>query len=118
MGRPAARVGDNHACPVIQGLKPHTGGAILEGSPDVFICGMPAARLGDKLSCNGAPDTIAEGEPTVFINGRPAARMGDLTAHGGVISEGCSTVLIGTGKTARCLEGAAASGNPLVALEG
>ncbi|MFN4079863.1 MAG: type VI secretion protein, partial [Saprospiraceae bacterium] len=29
------------------------------------------------------------------IGGKPAARMGDSTAHGGQITLGCPTVLIG-----------------------
>lgn len=32
---------------------------------------------------------------------QPAARMGDLTAHGGVIIQGCPTVLIGGRPAAR-----------------
>jgi uncharacterized Zn-binding protein involved in type VI secretion len=32
---------------------------------------------------------------------KPAARMGDLTAHGGVITLGCPTVLIGGQPAAR-----------------
>lgn len=35
------------------------------------------------------------GSPTVFIGGKMAARMGDPTAHGGVITVGFPTVLIG-----------------------
>jgi uncharacterized Zn-binding protein involved in type VI secretion len=56
---------------------------------------LPAAALGDMLTCVGPPDTIIKGSATVFIGGRPAARMGDMTAHGGVIALGCPTVLIG-----------------------
>lgn len=33
--------------------------------------------------------------------GKPAARMGDMTAHGGVITLGCFTVLIGGQPAAR-----------------
>ena len=33
--------------------------------------------------------------------GQPAARQGDPTAHGGIISAGCSTVLIGGQPAAR-----------------
>ncbi|MBN1851951.1 MAG: hypothetical protein JW829_04475, partial [Pirellulales bacterium] len=33
--------------------------------------------------------------PTVMIGGMPTARLGDLTVHGGVITIGCPTVLIG-----------------------
>ena len=69
MGNPAARIGDMHVCPMVTpGLPPipHVGGPI-----------MPP------------------GTPTVLIGGKPAARMGDTTAHGGVITLGLPTVLIG-----------------------
>jgi uncharacterized Zn-binding protein involved in type VI secretion len=56
---------------------------------------MPAARQGDKAVCTGPPDTIASGSSSVLIGGKPAARMGDSTFHGGVITAGEATVLIG-----------------------
>jgi uncharacterized Zn-binding protein involved in type VI secretion len=31
----------------------------------------------------------------VLVGGMPAARMGDSTSHGGAITLGCMTVLIG-----------------------
>lgn len=65
------------------------------GEPTVLIGGMPAARLGDMATCVGPPDTIAMGSGTVLIGGKPAARMGDSTAHGGTITVGCPTVIIG-----------------------
>jgi uncharacterized Zn-binding protein involved in type VI secretion len=46
-------------------------------------------------TCTGPPDTIAAGSATVLIGGMPAARMGDVTAHGGVVTLGAPTVLIG-----------------------
>jgi uncharacterized Zn-binding protein involved in type VI secretion len=97
-----------------ENTKPHDGGPILEGSPNVFIAGMPAARVGDKVRCDGPADMIVEGEPSVFINGRPAARVGDKTVHGGVIVEGCETVFIGTSPLGRCAEQAAAAGSPFI----
>src|SRR6185436_7787133 len=74
---PAARQGD-----------PTThGGAITQGSPNVFIGGRPAARQNDFASCPqsipGDPPAphvggpVAGGSATVFINGRRAARAGD-----------------------------------------
>jgi uncharacterized Zn-binding protein involved in type VI secretion len=93
--RPAARQGDHHTCPASTGTTPHVGGPISTGSPDVWIGGAPAARVGDIALCNGPPDVIVGGSRGVYINGRPAARMGDPTAHGGVIVQGCPTVLIG-----------------------
>ncbi|HCE58273.1 MAG TPA: type VI secretion protein [Prolixibacteraceae bacterium] len=92
----AARVGDMHTCPMVTGTVPHVGGPVLPaGCPTVLIAGMPAARVGDMLTCSGPPDTIIKGSATVMIGGMPAARMGDSTAHGGTIVAGCPTVLIG-----------------------
>jgi uncharacterized Zn-binding protein involved in type VI secretion len=95
MSKPAARQGDMHTCPLVDVLKPHVGGPIIMGSPNVLIGGMPAARVGDPAACVGPMDVIAMGSGTVLINGQPAARMGDMTAHGGVITLGYGQVLIG-----------------------
>ncbi len=85
-----------HVCPLVTGVAPHVGGPVLPpGSPMVLIGGMPAARVGDMLTCCGPPDTIIMGSSTVMIGGMPAARMGDSTAHGGTIVLGCFTVMIG-----------------------
>ncbi len=96
MGAPAARVADMHTCPMVTVLVPHVGGPILPpGCPTVLIGGMPAARAGDMCTCVGPPDAILPPASTTMIGGVPAARMGDMTAHGGVITVGCPTVLIG-----------------------
>ena len=93
---PAARIGDMHTCPMVTGVVPHVGGPILgPGIPTVMISNMPAAVMGDTLTCTGPPDTIIKGSATVFIGGKPAARMGDSTAHGGTIVLGDPTVMIG-----------------------
>jgi uncharacterized Zn-binding protein involved in type VI secretion len=92
----AARVGDMHVCPMITVLVPHVGGPIMPpGCPTVLIGGMPAACVGDMVTCVGPPDVIIMGSSTVLIGGKPAARMGDVTAHGGTILIGCPTVIIG-----------------------
>lgn len=96
MGKPAARIGDMHVCPMVDGLKPHVGGPVMgPGVPTVLIGGMPAAVMGDMCTCVGPPDTIVLGSTGVLIGGKPAARMGDQCAHGGAITLGCPTVLIG-----------------------
>ena len=65
---PAARVTDMHACPMVTGLVPHVGGPVLPpGMPTVLIGGLPAARVGDMVTCAGPPDVIAMGSPTVLI---------------------------------------------------
>lgn len=93
---PAARISDMHVCPMVTGVVPHVGGPVLPPCcPTVLIGGMPAARVGDMLVCVGGPDVIAMGSATVAIGGPPAARIGDMTAHGGVITTGFPTVMIG-----------------------
>ena len=94
--KPAARISDNHVCPMVTGVVPHVGGPILPpGQPTVLIGGLPAARMGDMVFCTGPPDIIALGSMTVLIGGKPAARMGDMCAHGGTIVLGHMPVLIG-----------------------
>ncbi len=96
MGSPAARITDMHTCPMANGPAPHVGGPIMPpGTPTVLIGGLPAAKVGDMITCVGPPDSITMGSGSVLIGGTPAARMGDSTAHGGVIVAGCPTVLIG-----------------------
>ena len=99
MGKPAARVGDMHVCPMVTPAVPpipHVGGPITgPGVPTVLIGGMPAATMSDMCVCVGPPDTIVLGSTGVFIGGKPAARMGDQCAHGGAITVGMPTVLIG-----------------------
>lgn len=76
--------------------EPHVGGPITGPcSPNVVIGGLLAARVTDLCTCVGPPDTIVRGSMTVMINGLPAARIGDQTAHGGVITLGEFTVMIG-----------------------
>ena len=96
MGQPAARLTDLHTCPMVTGVVPHVGGPVAApGAPSVLIGGLPAARVTDMATCTGPPDIIMKGSDSVTIGGLPAARMGDPTSHGGVLTSGCSTVLIG-----------------------
>jgi uncharacterized Zn-binding protein involved in type VI secretion len=88
-----------HVCPMVTpGTPPipHVGGPVLPaGCPTVLIGEMPAARVTDMCLC--PPDAIAMGSPTVLIGNLMAARIGDPTVHGGVITVGCPTVIIGDG---------------------
>ncbi len=96
---------------------PTTGAIGMVGSPNVFIGGLPAARavVDMAATCNGLfstnhlplpafgpPAPIAEGSATVLINGMHAARVGSKLVCGAVITDGCSTVIIG-GPTVRLL---------------
>lgn len=99
MGTMAARLTDLHTCPMVTpGLPPvpHVGGPVSgPGALTVMIGKMTAAVVGDLAVCVGPPDPIIKGSATVLLCGKPAARMGDSTAHGGTITLGCPTVLIG-----------------------
>jgi uncharacterized Zn-binding protein involved in type VI secretion len=75
---------------------PHVGGPVIGPCvPNVLIGKLPAAVVGDSATCVGPPDAIVKGSATVFIGKRPAARIGDTTAHGGNITLGEPTVIIG-----------------------
>ena len=73
---------------------------VTAGSGDVFIDGVPAARVGDPLEPHDKPKNpphgrvIATGSSTVFINGRPDGITGGAISCGGV-TIGNGTVNIG-----------------------
>jgi uncharacterized Zn-binding protein involved in type VI secretion len=62
-------------------------GPIMSGSPNVFIDGLPAARVGDYGNhaggCGSTYFEIITGDPNVLIDGKPAARVNDQTRHSG-----------------------------------
>jgi len=41
-------------------------GVLAQGSPNVFVNGVALGRIGDAISCG---DTVAQGSPNVFVNG-------------------------------------------------
>lgn len=56
---------------------------VTAGLPTVLIAGLPAATQGTQAVCTGPVDMVIVGSFKVFICGKPAARMGDMCAHGG-----------------------------------
>jgi uncharacterized Zn-binding protein involved in type VI secretion len=77
----AARITDNHICPMVTLLVRHVGGPILPPAcPTVLIGFLPAARLGDQATRAGGPDVTTKGSATVMIGGQPAARLLDRTS--------------------------------------
>ena len=77
---------------------PGAPGVVTEGSGNVSVGGLPAARKGDRTDGDGA---IVEGSSNVFINGKPAATMGDRTGCGGVTVGGGGGVFINGKPAAR-----------------
>ncbi|GAB4276972.1 MAG: hypothetical protein Kow0056_07970 [Coriobacteriia bacterium] len=90
-----AAVGDIARCPAdahgVPGDPVTVEGPITTGSPNVFVGGRPAARVGDvgvHAACSGSNTfEIIEGDSSVLINGRPAARIGSKTQHCGGVGE-------------------------------
>ncbi len=86
----ATRIGDADV--------PHCSGMTrAEGSPNVFVNGIPWSRQGDVntphlLPGNPCPThtaPIAVGSTTVFVNGKGAGRVGDAIS-------GCTSVAAGS----------------------
>lgn len=86
----ATRVGDADVT--------HCSGMVrAEGSPNVFVNGIPWSRQGDLNTVHLLPGSpcsphaapIAVGSTTVFINGKGAGRVGDAIV-------GCTSVAAGS----------------------
>lgn len=92
---PAARITDNHVCPMVTGIVPHVGGPQVLGSPTVMIVSMPTGSITSQEVCVGPPDVDLLCSATVMINNKPADRLGDSSAHGGALVMGAPTVMIG-----------------------
>lgn len=89
---PASRFNDAICC-----VKDLMGGIVVAPcAPEVFISGMPAARLGDLATCFHAHvSPVAGGATEVLVHGLPAARIGVKTADGSPVITGDESVLIG-----------------------
>lgn len=97
MMKPIVTITMNHVCPMVTGLVPHIGGAIIgPGNKNVLINSVPVSVMGDKCVCSGPPDVIIQGHPTVLINNVPVVVQGSMTAHGGTIPMGDMTVMVGS----------------------
>lgn len=89
-------VGSSHACHFPPSIA--TG-----GSPDVFVNGLPAMRVGDEYAphgCSVCPEgshgrKLSQGSRSVFINGLPSGRIGDAIDCGGHAQTGSANVFIG-----------------------
>ena len=92
----ATRIGDADV--------PHCSGMVrAEGSPDVFVNGIPWSRQGDVNTGHLYPPAsglihaapIHIGSPTVFVNGRGAGRVGDAITGCTIVAEGSPNVFAG-----------------------
>ena len=92
----ATRIGDADV--------PHCSGMVrAEGSPNVFVNGIPWSRQGDVNTPHLLPGSpcpvhtapIAIGSPTVIVNGVGAGRVGDAISGCTQVAEGSPNVFAG-----------------------
>ena len=88
---------DNHIGHASPTPNPFHRTSYAEGSPNVFVNGAKAVRIGDATSCG---DPATEGSGTVKVNGIGVHRKGDATGgHGSFVpnssSSGSSNVFAG-----------------------
>lgn len=92
MGSSIGRLGDigtGHGC--------YPPRPIVTSSPNVFVDGKPASRVGDSYIPHACPNTPphgavqASGSPTVKINGRAVSRIGDAISCGSSVATGSSS---------------------------
>lgn len=82
----------------IRDVVPHgTTGELEEGSPDVFVLGLPVAVSAQhKVNCHRHRDKpIKTGSASVFVDKKRMARVADETCCGALIVDGAKTVLVG-----------------------
>ena len=92
----ATRIGDQDL--------PHCSGMTrAEGSPNVFVNGIPWSRQGDNNTphllppapCPSHAAPIAIGSTTVIVNGKGAGRVGDSISGCTSVAEGSPNVFCG-----------------------
>ncbi|UQI40969.1 PAAR domain-containing protein [Vreelandella venusta] len=68
----------------------------ISGSPNVFINGQAAHRVGDAWAkhCSHS-GVLAAGSSSVFVNGMPKGRVGDPVSCGSLVATGSSNVFVG-----------------------
>jgi len=71
-----------------------------QGSPNVFVNGLPVHRQGDHWEdhCCGPichDGVLSQGSSTVFVNGKPIGRVGDPISCGSSVAEGSPNVFAG-----------------------
>ena len=75
--------------------------ALTSGSPNVFVNGKAAGRVGDTYAPHGCvvhpahAGAISSGSGSVYINGKPAGRVGDSVSCGGSVAAGSGNVSVG-----------------------
>lgn len=93
---PVTRLGDS--CSGHEDFPPRNSS---NGSPNVFVNGLAAHRLGDswEVHCNSIPvchaGALASGSSSVFVNGLNLGRIGDPIDCGSSVASGSPNVYAG-----------------------
>jgi uncharacterized Zn-binding protein involved in type VI secretion len=74
----------------------------VSGSPDVFVNGKAAVRVGDSWATHGAcpvhsphSGSSSSGSSSVFVNGKALCRVGDSISCGDTMAQGSPNVFAG-----------------------
>lgn len=70
----------------------HVIGTVTSGSPNVYVNGKKAARLGDRGKHTKGKFTITTGRPDILINGKKSAFKGSKTNN----HRGSGTIISGS----------------------
>lgn len=73
--------------------------ANTQGSPNVFINGKAAHRIGDYWPAHTCGNSthdgkMSQGSPNVFVNGKALARVGDAISCGDIAGQGSPNVFV------------------------
>lgn len=121
---------DQHACPAVNVSGADGVGAVLLGSPTVFINNMMACRMGDIVMekpglALGPANPIILGCPTVMIGETAAPAAGAPGSMAGVTAPGSNSMMVmsqviggESGAAAQSLAGASQDGAATVPLAG
>ena len=82
---------------IVLGCTSDHGGTVASGSPDVFYCKQPVARIGDQHSCpeHGISEIVSTPQDHYYVNNQLVAVDGAKAGCGATIYGCCErTVLV------------------------
>ncbi len=90
--KPTARMCDTFSCPK---PAPHKAVFLMPTQTGYWVDGLPVIRLADFGLDLGGADVVMEGAATFLVCGLPVSRKDDKMHHGGLITQGSDTLMIG-----------------------
>lgn len=93
----AIQKGNMQICPQSNGNIPHVGGPNISSASDTYVENKLAVRVTDINACiNGGVNGVVLGDSNVYVEGEQIATTASVTSHGGIFTESCDKIYIGT----------------------